>query len=375
MNPNDMQFEDASIAPAQANEVRITIYENDVPAFVEMALEQLYQNLYSSLVYLRASGLAGNLGTYVACVDDRPLAIFLFRMQKRTAHVVNHVIPVGEAEVERFCQSMFARFPSIHVIAFQSLQTDVQALSFPYQRFNVSEDIVLSLPPSPDSYLASLGKNTRKNVKYYLNRVKRSFPSFQYHLLEREQVTPAQVRDILQLKTGRLAERNITAAFSVAETERTLQLVRDRGLVGIISIDGKICAGSIGYRIGTHAFGGVLAHDLEYDGYWIGMLCCFLTISDSITLGCKQYHFLWGRDEYKFRMLGQQRDLDDLTVYRSPVHRLCNPGIVYKAAVRGYSRRMRLWLTAARKSETVFGRLLAGLRRRHKNGASGTPAG
>lgn len=375
MNPNDMLFEGAGIVPAPASQIRIMIYENAIPAFAEMALEQLYQNLYSSLVYLRASGLAGNLSTYVASINEQPLAIFLFRIQKRTVHVVNHVIPVAEAEVERFSHSVFARFPSIQVIAFQSLYTDAQVLSFPFQRCNVSEDIVLTLPSSPDSYLASLGKNTRKNVKYYLNRVKRSFPSFQYQLLEREQVTPAQVHDILQLKTGRLAERNITSAFSAAEIARTLQLVRDRGLVGIISIDGKICAGSIGYRIGTHVFGGVLAHDLEYDGYWIGMLCCFLTICDSITLGCKEYHFLWGRDEYKFRMLGEQRDLDDLTVYRSRIHCLRNPGTVYKAAVRGYSRRMRLWLNSARKSETVYGRLLAAVRRRQKTSAPDTPAG
>lgn len=310
------------------------------------------------MLHLAVFGNAQQLNTYVATEHDKPVAIFVFRMQGSRALVLNHVISISQGDIERFARALFDRFRSISLIAFQTVQTDVRQLHYPHQRCNISENIVLTLPRTADEYVASLGKNTRKNVKYYLNRVKRSFPSFEYRLYERDQVAESVVLDVLRLKNTRLAGKG-NDAIDDAEIRRTLMLVRARGMVGVITIDGKICAGSIGYRVGANSFGGVLAHDLAYDGYWIGMLCCFLTICESITLGCKEYHFLWGRDEYKFRMLGVQRDLDNLNVYRSRGHIMLNAPAALNTVALGYSRWARLWLKAAKEPDGTIGRLLA----------------
>jgi hypothetical protein len=336
--------------------VRITIYENVVPPFVESAIEQLYQNLYASLVWLKIRGIAERLSTYVVTDNGRPLAILLFRIDGTRAVVINNVIEVREAEIGRFASAVFTRFGRISVISFKTIETDLRQLEFPYRRFNTSENIVLTLPRSSDDYIAALGKNTRKNVRYYLNRVKRFFPSFEYKLLERETVEASQVIEILRLKNNRMP-----GAMEDAETRRILALVAARGMVGIITIDGKICAGSIGYRIGNHTFGSVLAHDLQYDGYWIGMLCCFLTICESIGRGCREYHFLWGPDDYKFRMLGAQRDLDDVVVYRSARHVVLNPVVACTSIATRYTRVLRLRLRETGKPEHRIGKMMAAL--------------
>lgn len=359
MSANHTTLQPGVDAVHQPGGMHVSIYENNVPMFVEAALEQLYENLYSSLIQLRVLGRADDLSAYVATDNGKAIAILLFRLERGRARVINNVIEIREAEVARFVGCMFDRFKAINVILFQAVQTDVRQLAYPYQRFNSSEDIVLTLPRSADDYVASLGKNTRKNVKYYLNRAKRSFPTFEYKLYERGNVCEAQVLDILRLKCGRLAGKNITSGIDEKETERTLQLVRARGLVGIITIDGKVCAGSIGYRVGTNSFGGVLAHDLAYDGYWIGMLCCYLTIVECIAIGCREYHFLWGQDEYKYRMLGVQRDLDDLTVYRSRTQIVLNVGTACKAAWKGYSRRGKCWLRDAKAGDGKLAKLLS----------------
>jgi hypothetical protein len=336
--------------------VKIAIYENAVPPFVESALEKLYQNLYASLVWLKIRGVAERLSTYVVTDNGQPSTILLFRIDGSRAVVINNVIEIREIEIGRFARALFTRFGRIGVISFKTIETNLQQLDFPYRRFNTSENIVLTLPHSADDYIAALGKNTRKNVRYYLNRVKRFFPSFEYKLLEREKVEASQVIDILRLKN-----HSMPGVLEDAETRRTLALVAARGMVGIITIDGKICAGSIGYRIGNHTFGSVLAHDLQYDGYWIGMLCCFLTICESIGRGCQEYHFLWGPDDYKFRMLGAQRDLDDVVVYRSARHVVLNPAVACTSIATRYTRVLRLRLREAGKPEHRFGKLMASL--------------
>lgn len=339
----------------------ITIYENAVPPFVEAAMERLYQNLYASVLWLKIMGAAERLHTYVVSEGGLPVTILLFRTNGPRVMVVNNVIQICAVEIGRFSKAIFARFGKVGVISFKTIQTDLTHLDFPYQRFNTSENIVLSLPKSADAYVAALGKNTRKNVRYYLNRVKRCFPTFEYKLLERDKIAETQVLDILRLKNNRMLGKPYADTREDAETRRILKLVAARGMVGVITIDGKICAGSIGYRVGNHTFGSVLAHDLRYDGYWIGMLCCFLTICESINLGCEEYHFLWGPDDYKFRMLGVQRDLDNVIVYRSPRQVVLNAGVTCTSMATRCSRLARLRLREAGKPGNRLGKAMATL--------------
>ena len=364
MSVNQAMLKPVVESSVRSNDLTISIYENEVPAFVEAALENLYENLYSSLIQLEVHGRTDNLSTYVATEYGKETVILLFRMESGRARVLNNVIKMDESVVARFASALFDRFKSINVIVFETVQTNIRRLAFPYQRFNSSEDIVLTLPRSSEEYVANLGKNTRKNVKYYLNRVKRNFPSFEFKLYEKEAVSEAQVLDILRLKSNRLAGKNMSTAHHDSETEKILRLVKARGLVGIISINGQVCAGSIGYRVGTNSFGGVLAHDLEYDGYWIGMLCLYLTICECIALGCSEHHFLWGQDEFKYRMLGVQRDLDDITIYRSRTQYVLNVVTACKAASKGYVRRSKLWLREAKTRDDHVGKLLSKLTRR-----------
>ena len=51
----------------------------------------------------------------------------------------------------------------------------------------------------------------------------------------------------------------------------------------------------------------VIAHDPGFDQARLGLLCCYLSICESIRRGMREYHLLSGRYDYKRRLRGQQR--------------------------------------------------------------------
>lgn len=334
-----------------ADAIVISCYENEIPAFVEAEMDRLYGNLYSSLVQLRVLGKLDNVNTYAVRKGGVIITLFLFQIENRKVNVLNEVIKIEEEEVRRFANTIFAWFRSTTLIVFQSIQTDIQRLPTPYQRFNCLEDVVLTLPNTAEEYLASLGKSTRKTVQYYMNKLKRNFPSFRYDVYAKEAVNAQHIQDIIALNKARMTTKNKISIIDQALNKRIIALVEIFGHVGVATIDGRVCGGSIGYRVGANDFMGVSGHAAEYDDYRLGTLCCYLAICDCIARGGKECHFQWGQEEYKYRFLGVRRDLDKVVVYRSRMQLLLNIDTVLKTASRGYLRRAKLWLRDEKQRE------------------------
>ncbi|HEV2613013.1 MAG TPA: GNAT family N-acetyltransferase [Noviherbaspirillum sp.] len=326
------------------DQITISFHDN-VPAFVEAEMDRLYQNIGSSMAQFRAYGESmDDVCTYVARNGEHPVAIFLFRRKQGKIHVMNEVIRIDHTEIKRFADAVFKHFNDVHVVLFKAIETDVGRLPFPYQRFNCLEDIAMDLPETPEKYLAGLGKNTRRNIKRYTDRLMRSFPSTQFEAYEKEAVESQFVREIIELNRARMSGKNKVSIIDDAEARHISSLVHECGLVGVVRINGRIRAGAISYRVGDCFYLNVLAHDPHYDDYWIGILCCYMTIRECIKRGGREFHFLWGRYDYKFVLGASQRDLDTVVVYRSRLSTLTNADMVLQTAWKGYVRQMKLWL-------------------------------
>ncbi|MGV3656237.1 MAG: GNAT family N-acetyltransferase [Noviherbaspirillum sp.] len=346
----------------------IECYQGHVPAFVEEALERLYGNLYASLRQMRLSSrLEGEVHTYVARDGAGAItAIFLFRRNKAAIRVLNEGMRTNAVELGRFADYAFGAWRDVDVIAFHAVAGCGGRLDFPTQCFNCSDDYILALPDSEQQYRASLGKSTRSYVNRYLNKLKRDFPSFTFQVYE-EKAIPAQlVRDIVELNRTRMAEKGKVSAIDAAESERMVELAADCGLVCVASIDGRLCAGMICYRIRQNYFMAVIAHESAYNDYRIGTLCCYLGIGACIARKGREFHFLWGKYDYKSRLGGVQRELDDVLVYRSPAGMLRQARLALRTEVRGRVRQAKLWMdgrdqNSSRTAHAVLG-FLKGLR-------------
>ena len=327
------------------HEINITCYDNEVPSFVEAEMDRLYGNIFSSLLEFRVYGwVAGTTSTYVVARNRQIITLLLFKRDHGRIQVLNETIRISAEDMQRFATFAFGRYPEVQTISFKAIETDGGELGFPHQRFNHLEDITLRLPASTEQYLASLGKNTRRNIKRYTDRLIRTFPNCHFDVYEGSSVRDEDVRAMIQFNHDRMADKNIVSVIDEEETRRIIRLVKGCGLLGIMTIDGQIVAGALSYRAGSNYFLNVLAHAPRYDDYWVGFLCCYRTICECIARGGTEFHFLWGRYDYKFTLGAVRRDLDNVTLYRSWMHVARHAGLALQQARDGYARQVKLWV-------------------------------
>jgi hypothetical protein len=341
-----------------APDVVVSLHEGGIPESLETDLEQLYASLYSSCPMFRVYGVSNNVSTYVASRGGTPIAIFVFKRENSTVTVVNEQIAVGEDEIKRFADTVFATFKSVSVIVFRALDTRIEHFPFFYQKVKFTNDIVLELPASSEEYLAKLGSSTRQNIRYSLKRLKKDFPSFSYQVSERGGVSEQQFHDIMNLNQARMADKNKVCGVDDEERKRLFELVKVRGLAGAMTIDDRVCAGAVCYHIGENYFLRVLAHDSKFNTYGLGMLCCYLTVCECIARGGKQFRFMWGREEYKYRLLGRHQDFDALTIYRSRLAYAINISTIVQTLLGEYARRAKFWVLDPKNKDRAVSRFV-----------------
>lgn len=336
----------------------VECYENAVPPFAEAALQQLYGNLFSTLAHCRVYGRARNLNTFVVRSGNSILCLWLYERNGRVVRVLNEGIEIGEGAVRRFAHHLFSADPKLCAIRFHAVQARLQHLGLPHRVHNCLEDMVLTLPASPADYLARLGKSTRSYINRYLNKLRRDHPSVRFELVEAHEIDESFIRQIIALNRARMAVKGKVSINDDTLAEQIAHLAMDCGLIGALTIDGRLIAGTINYHVRDNYFLEVIAHDPQYDAYRVGTLCCYLTICECIARGGSEYHFLWGEDEYKSRLLGRRRDLDDVIVYRSPRHMLRVPELMLRDTFAAWERDMRLRVRAWRGQNGMPARLL-----------------
>jgi hypothetical protein len=350
--------------PPTAPEGENAIYEAPLPAFVEAELERLYKSVFASMVRVRSMGLFEQVSAFVARRGGEVSCVLLFRRDGGVVHVLNEAVALHAADIECFARTLFANYPAVRLVSFPALRARIGTLPFPYQQFDCLEDIVLELPHTADAYFAALGKNMRSSLKRYQKKIAADFPGFRYAFYEKGDIGEQDLAAVVGLSSARIASKNQLSTHTGEKTRQLMRLVKECGVVLVATIDGRVCAGVICTQFGGNFFMHVVAHDPAYDEYRIGKVCCYLSICDAIARGAAEYHFLWGRYEYKYRLLGEQRDYDRLVIYRSRLALLRNLKLFLRTAWRGYGRRAKWWLLDEQRSNNRWARLVLGAWRR-----------
>jgi hypothetical protein len=325
----------------------VACYDNRVPAFVEAELERLYGSIYASIGMFRFDGSLAAASTYAVWTEGRLTTLLLYRRENDIVTVLNGSIALTQEEIERFAATMFARYRAVSAVAFNAISTEISRSAYPCQQYHYGEDIVVTLPSSPTEYLASLGKNMRETVKRYMNRLKRTYPSFHLEVQIDGQADAQQIRELFRLHRARIENKNEVVHLGEAEIEDVIALAQRSGLVTIATIDGKVCGGMVCWRAGANYFMRTVAHDPQYDDAKLGTLCCYLTICECIARGGKAFHFSPGRMIYKYRFLGVEQYFDRVVLYRSRARMLLNCRYALRNAVRGAVKEAKLWLMDA----------------------------
>jgi len=297
-------------------EVSIACYDS-VPPSLGAELDALYHHIASSLSHHAVARRARHAHAYVARRGGHPLAIFLFELDKRTLMVFNEMMQVAPEEIERFATYIFNRFPSVARISFSKIGKNIGRPARPWQQYGASEDIVVTLPATPDAYLSSLGSKTRYNIKHQMKGIAADFPGFSFRTYEKDAIAAEHVLGLIDLKKSSIDEKRIKFGITPDDTSWMIDLARTNGLLVVGLLDSKVCGGSLSFSLGEHYFAYVNGYDTRFAKYSLGMLCCYLAMKETIQRGAKEAHLLWGRNPYKFKLLGVQRDVANLDLYRS----------------------------------------------------------
>lgn len=324
-------------------EAAITCYDT-VPPSLEAELGQLYNHLNSSLRHYAVARRARNACAYVARRGEHPLAVFLFERDERNILVFNEMMQVAPEEIERFAKTVFSRFPSVARISFSKIGKDIGTLSLPRQQYGNSEDIVVSLPDTPEAYFSRLGSKMRHNIKHQMKAIAADFPGFSFKTFENDAIAENHVADLIQLKRANMDEKRIKFGITPEEASWMIELAKTHGMLVVALLDGKVCGGSLSFRLGDHYFAYLNGYDPRFARYSLGMLCCYLAMKEQIERGAIEAHLLWGRNQYKFKLLGVAREVANLDIYRSRIAYLRYPKRIFKNAFTDFVQKQKLML-------------------------------
>ena len=314
-------------------EASVSCYMHEIPSFVEKELIRLYDTLHSSLAFFRVFRSLMHVNCYVAGRPGRPHTILLFHCDGRQVNVLNEMIEIDQFALERFTRYIFARFANVDLISFKAVKTARTGFGFPMQEYESKSTYVITLPSVPEDYTASIGKSTRAGLRHQMNNVVRDFSTFESRFFVNDDISEQHVRDIIRFSENKIGSKGIKFAHDVS---RIMALVKSCGFVNVFLIDGRVCAGSINYNVGSACFGDVTGYDPAYERYGLGKLCVHETIRESIRRGARKFYLGGGAFDFKTRMLGVPLRMDEVTIYRSYATMVRNVDRVLKAAVMGH---------------------------------------
>lgn len=339
------------------------VHEGRIPDGTEQWLEWRYASLYSSLPQLRLSGLDG-INTYVdfdALPRDQvpgdaspplqeplPAAIFLYRQARDALHVVNEGMCITATEAERFALRMFGRHSALRSVHWHAIDMTGEPALLPLARFDCSEDIVLELPVTETAYLQALGKATRKSLRQRMRRA----GGLEHRVVAGADIAADLVDRIIGFNHARMAAKSRRSALNGEAATRLRQLLRERGLIGLTSIDGQLCGGTLACRIANDVFSLVNAHDPTHDPIGLGNLCRHLMIIDAIRRGMRRFHLLGGNYASKRSCLGQRITLQHVVIYRDRRSQYADVRVLVRLWLQQATLRTRRWLDDVRHRPT-----------------------
>ncbi len=330
-----------------------------LPGYLWPALEKHSQSIFCTEPHLRIHGtLTSDIEAWVMRRDGRITGLWLFRRQGRKARVLNEVMAVSVDEMDQFADALFARYSELDMIELHALHlADQQDASpalrrrrephlrrmplpssamddsamlamdegyggkppsrRPWQRACVSEDFVLELPASVDDWYASLSARTREKLRQCLRRAQRGEPTLSFRVFNDVDISERQVLAVLKMSRARMRAKGRTYGMDACEERRLCALMRERGQLASIEVDGHMRAGLLCTLAGNDVYMHVIAHDPAFDEMRLGYLCCVLCIEAAIAQRLHRFHFLWGWYDYKIRLGGQRQALEHALLWRN----------------------------------------------------------
>jgi hypothetical protein len=310
----------------QYEDVATELYQGDPPAFIWKALEQLYHSSFCSESHLKVTkSVNQHTHSWVSRKAGVIDAVLLYQIKNHRAVVLNELVAVSNTHIDSFSAFIFKKYHAVKIIQFKALFQQEAEWLFPFQAYIFSEDFILTLPKSTDSWLQSLSKKTRATLRSLITRCQRLGQNFSFRCIQRHEITPLLVKKILLLSRLRMQNKGKAFGLSAREEQYLILEMCERGVVYVLENEEKIIAGLLCTYCNKDLFFHIIAHDSTFDNLRVGRLCCYYSIVSAIENKYERLHFLWGRYSYKLQFGAQEKKLIKLTIFRKSFYKFQFP--------------------------------------------------
>jgi CelD/BcsL family acetyltransferase involved in cellulose biosynthesis len=214
-------------------------------------------------------------------------------------------------------QSLMECGPYDAVAVENVFETDPLTAGHGHTACSCHDDFVISLPPDTESYLAQLGKTTRKHLLYYDRRLQKQLGSeIRIACTSAAGIQLADVRALAGLNRQRMTRKGRASLWNEPLLVRRSALAERCGLLCTVSHNGRVIGGTLSYLHGKEAFLILIAHDPAYDTFNLGSVALWNTVQALIGIGQEGFHLLWGKSPYKTQFGGVRRSLHSVIVFR-----------------------------------------------------------
>jgi len=311
-------------APLHYADLGATVHLGYVPEGLADELPGLYNSLFATLDWFLSQDRKAPNG---ACVLEEPRHVILFRREGGTVDIVNRAFACEPSEADRICGALFRAMPGVHRIHLD-VMFPPRELAFPRRVRERLDHMVIELPRTVDDYYHSLGKKTRKNVRWYQNRLLRAFPD-----VKTETITPGErsselVDRLVEWKVERYRQKGLLTYWETDPglAERVANLVRRCGEARITSISGEEAAIDLCFRVGETVYPFQSANDPRYDESSLGFLTFYWLVCDAVESGATRLDALDGTEWSKTPLGARPVRRTRLSVFRSRLGRLRSLG-------------------------------------------------
>jgi hypothetical protein len=300
------------------NDYTYLLAEKIIPGTLNPILHELYQSSYCVEEYFQTYIGPPELFRTIHLFHKGDLKhVFVFTIEAKIAILQNMMSEIPPEDADLFSKIIFASFPELNAVQITSSYNPPSPVATNTRMVKSDTDFVIPLPESTEAYLSMLGKQTRKHIKYYVNRASRDFPDFVFRKQNKLEITKDEIRKVIQMHRITLIRKQGVNILT-EEYERKIGLFSAHyGMLCTVEMDGRTVAGTLSYLVDTSVFLHVLSFDYNYAKYNAGQVALFLTIEDLINKGYKKFHFLWGDLEYKKRFGGKAHDFYTYLIFKN----------------------------------------------------------
>lgn len=307
-------------------------------------LPQLYGTLFSTRDWF---DLFFDQPPTGCCILGHPRHVLVFRRDGGTVRIYNQTFAIEPLDAKRACQAVFRALPFVHRIRLHLLFPPHE-LGLPVRVLGTRDHMMLDLPETAEDWEASLGKSTRRNLRLYENRLRRSHPDAHTEVIDPLERAEELLDHIVSWKVARYSAKGRTTYWETKPGEYTfmLELLRRGNAEAVVTtVEGRVAAIVLLFWQGDGACAQEWAHDPEHERLHLGFVCLRAAVHHAISRGAVRMDLLWGNEEYKERFGARHVPSSGLSVFPSQGARLHSLAEAREVAGRRIGRegRRRYW--------------------------------